>query len=138
MSGSGGWVAIVVALITAGGVLGAKYLEVGGRASEPVAPASANAEGRDATADVLGAWRDQFESDFEISRSGEDLALRGTNGARVMEGVGAISGTRVTFAITNNVDPGTITCDGVVASPQAITSSCVEPDGSTFVWQLTR
>ena len=56
----------------------------------------------------------------------------------MMTGTGAVDGPSVTFAITNNLEPGMIDCAGTVASDSTIVSTCHDPDGTPFDWILTR
>ena len=124
-----GRTAIIVALITAMGVIAAKYIEVGSKTpAATLAPAS----------NFGGAWRDQFGSDFTLVQTGTALALTGQNGAKTMAGSGTGNGDALTLSITNNQDQGTIVCRGRSIDPALIEADCVNPDGSHFDWRLQR
>jgi hypothetical protein len=88
--------------------------------------------------EIAGEWNDQFGAHFTIVRNGSRISLTGSIDNRIMEGTGSVEGSAVAVAVTNNLEPGTITCTGTVASESAIVSSCKDPDGTPFDWILTR
>lgn len=132
-------VAIAVALIGTAGVLGAKFIEVGGKTPAKGDGASLAVTPPQPPAPVIdGAWHDQFGGDFMVTTAGGTLTLTGSAGAKKMTGSGTLSGSALTVRIANTADDGITRCAGTVASPRLIAADCTDADGSAYGWRLER